>query len=114
MPGSTGLPPSSNILNAAFNKAAMLDYSKDSIYYNQASRSYVKQRFTMEGLSTTSARAGQYVTQANGYRAFIPAPLPPNPPVRVTGGYGKVLHGVRYLGKSRDRAGMGRAPERIR
>lgn len=30
-----------------------------------------------------SARAGRYVQQSKGYRAFIPAPLPPNPPVRV-------------------------------
>ncbi len=35
--------------------------------------------------STVSSRAGRYVTQANGYRAFIPAPLPPSPPIRVTG-----------------------------
>jgi Fic family protein len=28
-------------------------------------------------------RAGQYVKQAAGYRAFIPAPLPPEPPVQV-------------------------------
>jgi len=38
----------------------------------------------MESQSTTPARAGRYVTQSNGYRAFIPAPLPPNPPVRFT------------------------------
>ena len=38
----------------------------------------------MDSQSTTLARAGRYVTQANGYRAFIPAPLPPNPPVRLT------------------------------
>lgn len=30
-----------------------------------------------------SGRAGRYVRQPQGYRAFIPAPLPPNPPVRV-------------------------------
>ena len=29
-------------------------------------------------------RAGTYVTQPSGYRAFIPARLPPSPPVRVT------------------------------
>ena len=27
-------------------------------------------------------RAGQYVKQLNNYRAFIPAPLPPNPPIQ--------------------------------
>lgn len=32
-----------------------------------------------------SWRSGRYVTQAAGYRAFIPAPLPPVPPVRFDG-----------------------------
>jgi Fic family protein len=31
----------------------------------------------------TSARAGRYVHQPEGYRAFIPAALPPTPPVRI-------------------------------
>lgn len=31
------------------------------------------------------SRAGRYVRQAGGYRAFIPAPLPPDPPIRVEG-----------------------------
>ena len=30
-------------------------------------------------------RAGRYVLQPAGYRAFLPAPLPPRPPVRVAG-----------------------------
>jgi len=30
----------------------------------------------------TSIRAGQYVSQPAGYEAFIPAPLPPDPPLR--------------------------------
>jgi len=30
-------------------------------------------------------RAGQYVTQPSGYRAFLPERLPPNPPVRIDG-----------------------------
>ena len=29
-------------------------------------------------------RAGSYVRQAAGYRAFIPNPLPPNPPINLT------------------------------
>src|SRR5260370_28368097 len=28
-------------------------------------------------------RAGRYVKQLDGYRAFIPAPLPPDPPVTM-------------------------------
>src|SRR5689334_12441530 len=35
--------------------------------------------------SATSARAGRCVTQPAGYRAFIPAPLPPNPAVQISG-----------------------------
>jgi Fic family protein len=32
-----------------------------------------------------ATRAGRYVRQPTGYRAFIPAPLPPEPPVQVDG-----------------------------
>jgi Fic family protein len=34
----------------------------------------------VEGYST---RAGQYLKQVNGYRAFIPKPLPPDPPLNI-------------------------------
>src|SRR5690348_4242274 len=30
-------------------------------------------------------RAGRYVRQSTGYRAFIPAPLPPSPPLALAG-----------------------------
>ena len=30
-------------------------------------------------------RAGRYLPQPTGYRAFLPAPLPPDPPVRIHG-----------------------------
>lgn len=33
----------------------------------------------------TSVRAGRYVRQPTGYRAFIPAPLPPEPALSLTG-----------------------------
>ena len=39
----------------------------------------------------TQARAGRYIRQPTGYRAFIPAPLPPNPPVALTGVLQQVL-----------------------
>ncbi|MXZ89147.1 MAG: Fic family protein [Dehalococcoidia bacterium] len=35
---------------------------------------------------TRSQRSGRYEPQAQGYRAFIPAPLPPNPPLDLTVG----------------------------
>ncbi len=34
-------------------------------------------------MATISTRAGRYVSQPTGYRAFIPAPLPPDPPVTL-------------------------------
>lgn len=36
-------------------------------------------------------RAGRYVQQPTGYRAFIPAPLPPQPPVQLAGNLQRVL-----------------------
>lgn len=36
-------------------------------------------------MTTASTRAGRYVSQPTGYRAFIPAPLPPDPPVSLNG-----------------------------
>ena len=33
----------------------------------------------------TSTRAGRYVNQPTGYRAFLPAPLPPDPPLDLGG-----------------------------
>lgn len=30
-------------------------------------------------------RSGRYQTQLSGYRAFLPSPLPPNPPIRIEG-----------------------------
>lgn len=35
--------------------------------------------------SVNPNRAGQYISQPTGYRAFIPAPLPPQPPIRLEG-----------------------------
>ncbi len=39
----------------------------------------------MESPENLSTRAGRYVSQPEGYRAFIPAPLPPNPPIQIAG-----------------------------
>lgn len=36
-----------------------------------------------EGEPKVTGRAGRYVQQPTGYRAFLPAPLPPNPPLRL-------------------------------
>ena len=35
--------------------------------------------------AAASQRAGRYVAQPQGYRAFVPAPLPPRPPVQLDG-----------------------------
>ena len=37
------------------------------------------------GPNSYAHRAGAYRRQPTGYRAFIPAPLPPNPPIQITG-----------------------------
>jgi len=39
----------------------------------------------------STARAGRYVAQPTGYRAFIPEPLPPKPPVQLTGELQRLL-----------------------
>lgn len=36
-------------------------------------------------------RAGRYISQPGGYRAFIPEPLPPDPPIRIKGKLQKIL-----------------------
>jgi len=36
-------------------------------------------------------RAGKYATQLEGYRAFIPAPLPPSPPLEMDGELTRLL-----------------------
>jgi hypothetical protein len=38
-----------------------------------------------------TARSGRYMSQPAGYRAFIPAPLPPKPPIQVTGDLQRLL-----------------------
>ena len=41
-------------------------------------------------------RAGRYILQPSGYRAFIPAPLPPNPPVDLAGSLQVLLSEADY------------------
>ncbi len=38
-----------------------------------------------ENPSEGSNRAGRYIRQLSGYRAFMPAPLPPELPIRIAG-----------------------------
>lgn len=45
-------------------------------------------------------RSGRYVTQPEGYRAFIPAPLPPDPPIRMSAELTRLLSDAdRALGR---------------
>ncbi|THD11673.1 Fic family protein, partial [Metallibacterium scheffleri] len=39
----------------------------------------------MPSTAEVSTRSGRYVTQPTGYRAFMPAPLPPQPPLALGG-----------------------------
>ena len=41
-----------------------------------------------------SSRAGRFVKQAGGYVAFVPAPLPPDPPVEMAGRLPELLAGA--------------------
>jgi Fic family protein len=43
------------------------------------------------GESAQRSRAGRFLPQPEGYRAFIPAPLPPNPPVHIAGDLQRLL-----------------------
>ncbi|HEX7039872.1 MAG TPA: Fic family protein, partial [Trueperaceae bacterium] len=43
-----------------------------------------------------AARAGRYVRQPAGYRAFLPAPLPPEPPVDLGGELREILSEADY------------------
>lgn len=36
-------------------------------------------------------RSGQYISQLSGYRAFIPSPLPPNPPIKIDDSMNQLL-----------------------
>jgi len=48
----------------------------------------------------TTTRAGRYVRQPSGYRAFMPASLPPDPPVKLEGGLHALLSDAdRALGR---------------
>lgn len=56
---------------------------------------------TDQAFSGASARAGRYITQTAGYRAFVPAALPPDPPLRLEGELQSILaeasHGLGRL-----------------
>jgi len=46
------------------------------------------------------AWAGRYIRQPTGYRAFLPAPLPPQPPLNLTGEIAALLSAAdRALGR---------------
>jgi len=55
-----------------------------------------KPAFTME---QTIPRSGRYIRQSSGYRAFIPAPLPPEPPVAMAGLQNLLSRADRALGR---------------
>lgn len=48
----------------------------------------------------SSDRAGKYITQSTGYRAFVPNRLPPDPPIKIEGELQRLLSGAdRALGR---------------
>lgn len=50
-------------------------------------------------MEATSPRAGRYIRQPTGYRAFVPAPLPPDPPVAMAGLQDLLSRADRALGR---------------
>jgi Fic family protein len=40
---------------------------------------------------SVAVRAGRFVAQPSGYRAFLPAPLPPDPPISLSGELPRLL-----------------------
>lgn len=53
-----------------------------------------------DAVADTRARAGRYVSQPTGYRAFLPAPLPPQPPLVLGGELQRLLSAAdRALGR---------------
>lgn len=54
----------------------------------------------MAGVHDASTRAGRYISQPTGYRAFIPTPLPPQPDLALTGALPGLLSAAdRALGR---------------
>ena len=62
--------------------AALAGYVKGSLSYGGPGAGRVS---IMENHNAIPNRSGQYVRQLQGYRAFLPAPLPPAPPVQMDG-----------------------------
>lgn len=53
-----------------------------------------------ESAAASAYRAGRYLPQPAGYRAFVPRPLPPDPAVRIEGGFQRLLSDAdRALGR---------------
>jgi Fic family protein len=50
-----------------------------------ATQPLLERRTTHVPAASPRDRAGRYVRQPTGYRAFVPAPLPPDPPIRFDG-----------------------------
>lgn len=54
----------------------------------------------MAGATLQSHRAGRYIRQPTGYSAFVPSPLPPDPPLQLTGELHRLLSSAdRALGR---------------
>jgi hypothetical protein len=77
-----------SILHSADYIHRLLVYTEGSLQYGAETLPYSTLP-TMSDSTHSSAdpryRSGRYQNQLTGYRAFLPAPLPPNPPVRLEG-----------------------------
>ena len=77
-----------SILHSADYIPRLLAYTEGILQYGSETLPYSTLP-TMSDSTHSSAdpryRSGRYQNQLAGYRAFLPAPLPPNPPVRLEG-----------------------------
>ena len=74
----------------ALTMAGVTSHNKRNVYHARVGGAI------MSAGMHTATRAGRYVKQPTGYRAFIPAPLPPDPPVDLGGGLREVLSEADY------------------
>src|ERR1039458_2204485 len=95
--GALGTPLADGVRTSSLHMAGDPSYMKGRLSYGGGSGLYERQAFIRSDRPAMlkappapagpheAGRAGVYRRQPSGYRAFIPAPLPPDPPVRIDG-----------------------------
>ena len=74
-----------------FHEAAKSFLIKGSTMYGANAHPYATPGFMLRTPAGRLAKSRIYQQQLTGYRAFIPSPLPPQPPIRLTGEIQRLL-----------------------